>query len=63
MIYMCVLCGFIYQESEGLPDQAIQAGTPWSSLPDDWRCPDCEGDKKNFDVLIPTQTLDDQNGS
>ena len=28
-IYMCVICGFIYDESKGWPDDDIAPGTRW----------------------------------
>ena len=41
--YECVICGFIYDEAEGLPDDGIPPGTRWEDIPDDWECPDCGG--------------------
>jgi rubredoxin len=38
--YVCVFCGFVYDESEGLPDLGIKPNTPFSSLTD-FKCPDC----------------------
>ena len=37
----CIVCGLIYDEKEGWPDDGIPAGTKWSDVPDDWVCPDC----------------------
>ena len=39
--WMCVVCGFIYDEAEGLPEEGIEPGTRWEEIPDDWCCPDC----------------------
>ena len=39
--YECVICGFIYDEAEGLPDDGIAPGTRWEDIPEDWECPDC----------------------
>ena len=33
--YECVICGFIYDEAEGLPDDGIAPGTRWEDLPED----------------------------
>jgi rubredoxin len=49
--YECVVCGFIYDEAEGLPDEGIPPGTRWEELPDDWLCPDCGVGKEDFDLL------------
>ena len=41
--YQCSVCGFIYDEGEGLPDQGIAPGTKWEDIPDDFVCPECGG--------------------
>lgn len=47
----CVICGFIYDEAEGLPDEGIPPGTRFEDLPDEWECPDCGASKFDFDPL------------
>ena len=47
--YECVICGFIYDEAEGLPDDGIPPGTPFEELPDDWTCPICGAGKDDFE--------------
>ena len=49
--WMCVLCGFVYDESEGLPDEGIAPGTRWEDVPEDWACPDCGAGKSDFDMI------------
>ena len=49
--YECVICGFIYDEAEGLPDDGIPAGTRWEDIPEDWECPDCGIGKSDFDLM------------
>lgn len=39
--WLCAPCGFVYDESEGLPEDGIAPGTPFGRLPDGWVCPDC----------------------
>lgn len=39
--YVCVMCGYIYNESEGDPGSGIRPGTSYDELPDDWLCPEC----------------------
>ena len=48
---MCLICGFIYDEKEGWPDDGIPAGTLWEDVPDDWVCPYCNADKFDFDMI------------
>ena len=49
--WMCVICGFIYEESEGFPDDGIEAGTRWEDVPDSWLCPDCGVMKEDFEMV------------
>lgn len=50
--WMCGPCGFIYDESAGLPNDGIAPGTAFEDIPDDWACPDCGLSKADF-FLIP----------
>ena len=34
--YLCLICGLIYDESEGWPDDGIEPGTKWEDVPDTW---------------------------
>jgi rubredoxin len=47
--YVCTVCGYEYDPALGDPDQGIPPGTPFSGLPDDWTCPDCDVDKSAFE--------------
>lgn len=47
----CVVCGFIYDEAEGLPEEGIAPGTAWEDIPDDWVCPDCGVSKDDFEMV------------
>lgn len=49
--YMCILCGLIYDEAEGWPDDNIAAGTKWEDVPEDWLCPDCGASKEDFEMV------------
>ena len=33
--YLCVVCGFIYDEAEGDPDGGLPPGTRYDDIPDD----------------------------
>ena len=50
--FMCVVCGFIYNEAEGWPDDGIAPGTRWEDVPDTWTCPDCGTSKSDFDMAV-----------
>lgn len=50
-IWTCVLCGFIYDEAQGMPAEGIPAGTRWEDVPDDWVCPDCSAGKADFEMV------------
>jgi len=47
----CMVCGFIYDEEQGLPDEGIAPGTSWDEIPDDWCCPDCGVGKEDFEMI------------
>lgn len=49
--WICLLCGFIYSEQAGLPDEGIAPGTRWEDVPITWRCPDCGIGKADFDMV------------
>ena len=46
--YVCNVCGWVYDEAVGDPDNGIPAGTAFEDLPDDFVCPLCGVDKDNF---------------
>ncbi len=49
--YMCLLCGFIYDEAKGWPEDGIDPGTLWPDVPADWLCPDCRAMKEDFEMV------------
>ena len=49
--YMCVICGWIYSEAEGLPEEGIAPGTKWEDVPPNWVCPDCGARKEDFEMV------------
>ncbi len=49
--YMCVICGFIYEEELGDPDNGVASGTRWQDVPLSWRCPDCGAGKEDFEMV------------
>ena len=48
--WQCIICGFIYDEKLGLPDDGISPGTKLDEIPDDWMCPDCGVGKEDFEM-------------
>lgn len=49
--WMCLTCGFIYDEAEGLPDDGIDPGTRWADIPMNWVCPECGARKEDFEMV------------
>ena len=47
----CIVCGLIYDEKEGWPDDGIAPGTKWQDVPEDWSCPDCGVGKDDFELI------------
>lgn len=48
-IYICTVCGYVYDESKGMPEAGIAPGTKWEDLPEDWVCPMCGATKAEFE--------------
>lgn len=46
--YVCNICGWVYDEANGDPDNGIEAGTAFEDLPDDFVCPLCGVGKDDF---------------
>jgi rubredoxin len=49
--YLCLGCGFLYDEQLGLPQDGIAPGTRWADIPDDWVCFDCGTPKHRFEMV------------
>lgn len=49
--YLCLLCGFVYDEAAGWPEDGIVPGTYWEDVPSDWLCPDCRAMKEDFQMI------------
>ncbi len=49
--WMCVICGFMYEEADGIPEEGIAPGTRWADVPDDFGCPDCSATKADFEMV------------
>ena len=49
--WQCIVCGFIYDEAKGLPEDGIVPGTAWADVPEDWECPHCGVAKSDFEMV------------
>ena len=49
MKYVCTICGYVYDEKEGDPDNGIEPGTLWEDLPENFECPLCGVSKEDFE--------------
>ena len=47
----CKICWYVYDPAVGDPVWQVPAGTPFASLPGEWRCPECDGERQQFMVL------------
>jgi rubredoxin len=50
-VYMCVICGFVYEEAKGDAANGLPPGTRWDDVPLSWRCPDCGAGKEDFEMV------------
>ena len=46
--YVCNVCGYVYDEACGDPNNGIAPGTKWEDIPEDWVCPLCGVARDNF---------------
>ena len=46
--YTCDVCGWVYDEEKGSPENGIAPGTKFEDLPEDFVCPLCKVPKENF---------------
>jgi rubredoxin len=49
--WMCLICGWIYNEAEGYPEENIAPGTRWADVPPNWGCPECGARKDDFEMI------------
>ena len=48
--WICIICGYVYDEALGIPAAGIAAGTAFADLPEEWVCPECGSPKESFEV-------------
>ena len=49
--WMCLICGWIYDEAAGDPEHGIAPGTAWADVPMNWVCPECGARKEDFEMV------------
>lgn len=49
--YECTVCGFVYDEAIGDPENGIAPGTKWEDLPEEYTCPLCGVGKEDFQEI------------
>lgn len=49
--WMCLICGWMYDEAAGLPEEGIAPGTRWEDIPMNWTCPECGARKEDFEMV------------
>lgn len=50
--WMCLICGWVYDEAAGLPEEGIAPGTCWADVPMNWTCPECGARKEDFEMVV-----------
>jgi rubredoxin len=51
----CGVCWHVYDPAEGDGVWQIPPGTPFTALPEDWRCPNCDAAQSRFMRLGDTR--------
>lgn len=49
--WICSICGYIYDITQGDPTQDIDPGISFYELPDEWVCPECGASKDSFSEI------------
>lgn len=50
----CKICHYVYKPEEGDDYWQVQANTPFSQLPEHWRCPNCDAAQEQFMIINRT---------
>ena len=50
--YVCDVCGWVYDEAAGDPDNGIAPGTKFEDLPEDFVCPLCKHPASDFEKIV-----------
>jgi len=55
--FKCSICGYVYDESAGIPEKGIAHGEKWEDIPDDFKCPLCKAPKSVFKLHEEVEPL------
>lgn len=47
----CKICWYVYDPAIGDAVWQVPPGTPFTALPDHWKCPQCDGARDQFMVV------------
>jgi rubredoxin len=47
----CKICWYVYDPTVGDPVWQVPPGTPFTRLPEHWKCPECDGARDQFMVI------------
>ena len=50
-LYICDICGYVYDPEKGDSEAGIPAETAFTDLPEDWECPVCGASVADFSIL------------
>ena len=45
----CTVCGYVYDEEKGDPENNVPPGTRFADLPNNWVCPLCGANRDKFE--------------
>ena len=49
--FVCQICGWLYEEEKGAPEEDVAPGTRWEDIPINWTCPECGARKEDFEMV------------
>jgi len=49
--WRCILCSYVYDPAVGDPENGVEPGTPFESIPDEWVFPLCGAAKDEFEMV------------
>jgi rubredoxin len=49
--WMCLICGWVYDEAAGAVEHGLAPGTRWTDVPMNWLCPECGARKEDFEMV------------
>lgn len=50
-LYICEVCGYVYDPAVGDAEHGIEKGVAFTDLPEDWVCPPCGASKDHFSKM------------